>query len=79
MEQMGLPTHADIIAEYARLTGLDLDGVVWYQAFACWKTAVAAQQLYDRHLRDEPTDERMVARGARVAELAELAERLLHA
>jgi len=30
MEQMGLPTHADIIAEYARLTGLDLDGVVWY-------------------------------------------------
>lgn len=78
MEHMGLPTQAEITVEYGRLTGLDLDGVVWYQAFACWKTAVVLQQLYDRYLRGETTDERMATRGARVAEVAERALRLLH-
>ena len=77
MEAMGLPTQAEIIDEYARLTGLDLSGIAWYQAFACWKTAVVLQQLYDRYLRGETTDERMATRGERVGELAERAVRLL--
>ncbi len=78
MEHMGLPTHREIIAAYGASTGLDLSGVAWYQAFACWKTAVVLQQLYDRYVRGETTDERMATRGARVAELADRALRLLH-
>jgi aminoglycoside phosphotransferase (APT) family kinase protein len=77
METMGLPTHAEIIAEYAVLTGLDLSRAGWYQAFACWKTAVVLQQLYIRYVRGESTDPRMATRGARVAELAERTLRLL--
>jgi aminoglycoside phosphotransferase (APT) family kinase protein len=71
MEMMGLPTHAEITAEYAAVTGLDLSRAAWYQAFACWKTAVVLQQLYTRYMRGESTDPRMASRGARVAELAE--------
>ena len=77
MEAMGLPTQAEITEEYARRTGLDLSGIAWYQAFACWKTAVVLQQLYDRYLRGETTDERMATRGERVGELAERSLRLL--
>ncbi len=35
------------------------------------------QQLHDRYLRGETTDERMATRGDRVAELAARARRLL--
>ena len=77
MENMGLPTHAEIIAEYAAVTGLDLSCAGWYQAFACWKTAVVLQQLYIRYVRGESTDPRLASRGARVAELADRSLRLL--
>ena len=77
MATMGLPTHAEIIAEYAHVTGLDLSGAGWYQAFACWKTAVVLQQLYTRYVRGESTDPRMATRGERVGELAERTLRLL--
>jgi len=77
MERMGLPSQAEITDEYARRTGMDLSGSGWYQAFACWKTAVVLQQLYDRYRRGETTDERMADRGDRVPELADRAIRLL--
>lgn len=76
-DAMGLPTHAEVIACYADATGLDLAGVRWYQAFACWKTAIVLQQLHDRYLRGETADERMADRGDRVCELAARAIRLL--
>jgi aminoglycoside phosphotransferase (APT) family kinase protein len=77
MECMGLPAHAEIIAAYADATGLDLEDVRWYWAFACWKTGVVLQQLYDRYRRGETTDERMADLGQRVAEMGERALRLL--
>ncbi len=77
MDRMGLPTHAQIIAAYADTSGLDLSDAGWYQAFACWKTAVVLQQLYDRYRRGESSDERMANRGDRVGELAARARRLL--
>jgi aminoglycoside phosphotransferase (APT) family kinase protein len=77
LDRMGLPTQAEISACYAEATGLDLAGIRWYQAFACWKTAIVLQQLYDRYLRGETADERMADRGDRVAELAARARRLL--
>jgi aminoglycoside phosphotransferase (APT) family kinase protein len=53
---------AEILAVYAEVTGLDLSGIGWYQAFGAWKTAVVMQQLYDRYLRGETSDERMASR-----------------
>ena len=76
-DSLGLPGHDEILAAYARATGLDLTAIGWYQAFACWKTAVVLQQLHDRYLRGETADERMATRGDRVAELAARARRLL--
>ena len=74
---LGLPAQAEILAVYGEVTGLDLAGVRWYQAFAAWKTAVVLQQLHDRYLRGETSDDRMASRGDRVAELAARARRLL--
>lgn len=76
-ELLGLPSPAEILAAYDAVTGLDLSGIRWYQAFAAWKTAVVMQQLYDRYLRGETSDERMASRRDRVAELAARARRLL--
>ena len=76
-DSLGLPAHEEILAAYAGATGLDLTGIGWYQAFACWKTAIVLQQLHDRYLRGETSDERMATRGDRVAELAARARRLL--
>jgi len=77
LDTLGLPSQAEILAVYASVTGLDLTAVRWYQAFACWKTAIVLQQLHDRYLRGETADERMASRGDRVAELAARARRLL--
>jgi aminoglycoside phosphotransferase (APT) family kinase protein len=77
--QMGLPSHSEMIEAYAGTTGLDCSEVGWYQAFACWKTAIVMQQLYDRYRRGETTDERMATRGLRVAQLGERAWRLIRA
>lgn len=77
IKNLGLPTRAEVLERYAARTGADLSRIGWYVAFACWKTAVTLQQLYDRYRRGESRDERMAARGARVPELADRALRLL--
>ena len=77
-ETLGLPTQAEIVAALRRRDRpRPVAGIGWYQAFACWKTAVVLQQLHDRYLRGETADERMATRGDRVAELAARARRLL--
>jgi aminoglycoside phosphotransferase (APT) family kinase protein len=76
-ETLGLPSRAEILATYGSVTGLDLSGIRWYQAFAAWKTAVVMQQLYDRYLRGETSDQRMASRRDQVPELAARARRLL--
>ena len=76
-DRLGLPSRDEIRTAYASATGLDLTGIDWYRAFACWKTATVLQQLHDRYLRGETTDERMASRGDRVGELAARARRLL--
>lgn len=77
MERMGLPTHVEVLERYAGRSGIDLADVWWYVAFAAWKTAVVKQQLYDRYLRGESTDQRMASQGERVIELGQRAECLL--
>ncbi len=53
------PAKAYLIDKYASLTGLDMSRMNWYEAFAYWKGAVIAQQLYARYLVGDSTDERM--------------------
>jgi aminoglycoside phosphotransferase (APT) family kinase protein len=77
IESLGLPPRAALIERYAATTGLDLSAVQWYQALACFKTAVILQQLYARWVRGESTDERMATRGPLVSLQARRATRLL--
>ena len=79
MEELGLPTRQDVIERYADRTGLDLGDVHWYEAFACWKTAIILQQLYTRYLRGETTDERMATRGDSIRAQARRAMTILDA
>ena len=77
LELMGLPTRAEVVERYADRTGLAVDGVAWFEAFATWKTCVVLEQLYQRFVRGESTDPRMGERGAPVARLADRAADLL--
>lgn len=72
IDELGLPTKAELVDCYAERRGLDLtlDGLAWYEAFGYWKTAVILQQLYARYLRGETTDERMANRGTHVVALS---------
>jgi aminoglycoside phosphotransferase (APT) family kinase protein len=63
VELLGLPTRDEVVATYAATTGFDVGDVAWYEAFACWKTAVVLQQLHARFLRRESTDGRMADKG----------------
>jgi aminoglycoside phosphotransferase (APT) family kinase protein len=76
LERLGLPTRAEVIERYASRTGTAVDQVAWYEAFACWKTAVVCQQLYQRYVRGESSDERMILRGEFVGPLAARALRI---
>lgn len=77
LEHMGLPTRAEVVEQYQGQTGLDASGASWYEAFACFKTAVVLQQLYARWLRGESKDPRMGERGAWVQPMARRAARIL--
>ena len=57
---------------YAEDTGFDLSRMPWYEAFACFKTAVIAQQLYRRHVDGATRDARMDKFGAAARAFARL-------
>lgn len=77
MDLMGLPPRAALVERYCEVTGADVDQVSWYEAFACWKTCVVLQQLHQRYVRGETTDERMASRGDNITMLANRALRIL--
>ena len=77
VRSLGLPSRAEVVERYAEKTGFGVGDVRWYQAFACWKTAVVLQQLYVRWARGESTDERMATRGPLVSVQARRAAQLL--
>jgi aminoglycoside phosphotransferase (APT) family kinase protein len=77
MDQMGLPSRAEVVDQYAAATKLDVSGIGWYEAFACFKTAVVLQQLYARWVRGETRDPRMAERGASVGPMSRRAARIL--
>lgn len=77
LDSLGLPTRSEVIALYAARTGFDVSRVAWYEAFACFKTAVVLQQLYARWRRGETKDERMAERGRWVGPMARRSARIL--
>jgi aminoglycoside phosphotransferase (APT) family kinase protein len=77
LESLGLPGRDEVVARYASVTGFDVADVYWYEAFACWKTAVVLQQLYIRYVRGESTDPRMATRGEKVGPQARRAMTIL--
>jgi aminoglycoside phosphotransferase (APT) family kinase protein len=77
LENFGLQSRAEVCERYAKASGLDLSAVAWYEAFACFKTAVVLQQLYARWLRGESTDPRMEDRGRWVGPMSRRAARIL--
>ena len=77
LSTIGLPTRAEVGALYAERTGVGVDAIRWYEAFALWKTAVVVQQLYHRWAVGESTDDRMADKADRIPALARGADALL--
>jgi aminoglycoside phosphotransferase (APT) family kinase protein len=69
----GSLTRAEIVAEYGRLSGRDVSGMLFYACFALFKTAVVAQQIYKRYLEGLTHDERFAGFGIGVQILARAA------
>lgn len=76
LEDLGLPTRAEVIDHYGARTGIPTGTIGWYEAFACWRTATVCQQLYYRYATGESRDDRMLQRGLLVGPLAARALRL---
>ena len=74
---MGLATRAEIVARYAGRTGISVDAVRWWEAFALWKTVVVVQQLHRRWVRGESTDPRMARIADRIPSLLASARAVL--
>lgn len=77
MEHLGFPTRREVVERYAARTAFDVSHIAWYEAFACWRTCVILQQLHQRYVRGESTDERMATRGEHIGMLARRAQRIL--
>ena len=70
------PTRADITRRYAETTGMNMQTIEWYEAFALWKTSVVVQQIYIRYARGQTRDTRFATIAERVPTLLAAAQRL---
>ncbi len=73
----GAPRRAAIAARYAEKTGRSLLNIRFYYAFALFKNAVVAQQIYARFVRGRTKDERFAAMGFAVQMLGAEAKRVI--
>jgi len=64
-------------AIYGERSGVAVDGLGWYRAFAAWRTAVVLQQLYNRYLTGLTTDERYASFGDAIVRCAARARELV--
>jgi aminoglycoside phosphotransferase (APT) family kinase protein len=68
---------ADEAAErYAHRSGIDVDRLDWYVAFATWRTAVVLQQLSNRFAAGDSNDERAARFAAAIPDYAARAREL---
>ncbi len=77
LDAPGMATRAEVAQRYSDRTGVPVDSIRWYEAFALWKTAVVVQQLHNRWLTGESTDPRMELIADRLPMLATGAALLL--
>jgi len=54
-------SRAEVVERYARATGRDVSGILFYYAYGLFKIAVIAQQIYYRYQRGLTRDERFAA------------------
>lgn len=69
------PDKAYLCEKYAAYSGLNLSRMDWYEAFAYFKTAVIAQQLYARYVAGATKDARMEKFGSAARAFARLGRR----
>ena len=60
----------DVAVRYEQRSGLDLDPLPWYEAFALWRSAVVVLQLHHRFTTGDTTDDRMSSFVAQVPDIA---------
>jgi aminoglycoside phosphotransferase (APT) family kinase protein len=61
------------LTRYVARSGIDVEHIDWYVAFATWRAAIVGQQLHNRYAEGETSDERLGALSGNVPELAEKA------
>ena len=71
------PRRDEIASHYAEQTGVPLEQIAWYEAFALWKAAVVLQQIYIRYVRGQTKDDRFAKLGKVVPLLAQTASATL--
>jgi len=69
-------SRAEVVERYARLTGLDVSNIAFYEIYALFKIAVILQQIYYRYHAGQTKDERFADFDRRVRGLAEAARGL---
>lgn len=77
MDRMGLPSRGELVERYEATSGLNLDRIAWYEAFALWKTATVVQQLHHRWKTGASTDPRMETIADRVPRLLDMVDAAL--
>jgi aminoglycoside phosphotransferase (APT) family kinase protein len=70
-------SRAEVVERYAKQTGRDVSGILFYYVFGVFKIAVIAQQLYYRYRQGLTKDERFAALGAAVRLLGWTAARAI--
>ena len=53
----GFPSRAELVKEYARRSGRDVEPLAWFEALALWKAAVFCEAIYGRYTRGELGEE----------------------
>ena len=54
----GTPSRSELVERYARVSGRDVDDIVFYYAYGLFKVAVIVQQLHARYVSGQTSDPR---------------------
>lgn len=71
------PNKAFLLEKYEAFTGLSMERINWYYAFAYWKGAVIGAQLYQRFVNGQSKDERMKKFGTSAKVMGGFAKKIL--
>src|SRR5690606_4186339 len=73
----GFMTREEIVEAYAKKSGRDVSNIQFYLAFAYFKNAVIAQQIYYRYKRGQTQDKRFAALNKFTNQLIQLATKMI--